>query len=66
MERPYKLWGYPAVPILAMIAVIPTWLISLTLLKAWAMGVFWGWIILSILYFLLFGKKGKAADPANA
>jgi len=64
MERPYQLWGYPIVPIIAILAVIPTWLISLTLLTPWAMGVFWGWIVLGGLYFLLFRKRGAAADPA--
>lgn len=57
MERPYKTWGYPVVPIIAIIAVIPTWLISLTLLTSWAQIVFVVWIAVGVLYFLIFRKK---------
>lgn len=60
MERPYKTWGYPIVPIIAVIAVIPTWLIALSLLKKWAVIVFVGWIVVGTLYYLFSLKK--AAD----
>lgn len=59
MERPYKTWGYPAVPIIAILAVIPTWLISLTLLNSWAKGVFFGWILVGSLYFLIFRRRAE-------
>ncbi|MBU2511424.1 APC family permease [bacterium] len=59
MERPYRTWGYPAVPIIAIIAVIPTWLISVSLLKSWAVIVFVGWIFIGILYYLLTLRKSK-------
>ncbi len=57
MERPYKMWGYPAIPILAIISIIPAWGISILLLKPWAIGIFVGWMVLGILYFVLFRKN---------
>jgi basic amino acid/polyamine antiporter, APA family len=57
LERPYKTWGYPVVPIVAIIAIIPAWLISMALLKPWAIGVYFGWMILGALYFLIFRRK---------
>ncbi len=59
MERPYKTWGYPAVPIIAIVAVIPTWLIALSLLKKWAAIVFVGWIVAGILYYFASLKRSK-------
>lgn len=59
MERPYKTWGYPVVPIIAILAIAPTWLIALSLLKTWAMVVFFGWIVVGILYFLLFRRQTR-------
>lgn len=56
MERPYKMWGYPAIPVLAIISIIPAWGISILLLKPWAIGVFVGWIIVGILYYLAFRR----------
>ena len=53
MDRPYQIRFYPVVPILAIVATIPTCLISLTLLKPVSLGVFFGWILLGILYYLL-------------
>ncbi|MCP4753043.1 MAG: amino acid permease [Proteobacteria bacterium] len=61
MERPYKLWGYPVIPIIAILATLPTCLIALSLLKPWAMGVFVGWIVLGVLYFLIVRRKKKPA-----
>ncbi len=57
MERPYKMWGYPAIPILAIVSIIPAWGISILLLKPWAIGIFVGWMVLGILYFVLFRKN---------
>ena len=58
MDRPYKISLYPLVPILAILSTIPTWLISMTLLKPGSLGIFVGWILLGILYYLVV-KKGK-------
>jgi amino acid transporter len=60
MERPYKMWGYPAVPILAIVSIIPAWGISILLLKSWAIGILVGWMLAGILYFLLFRRKAAA------
>lgn len=59
MERPYKMWGYPAIPVLAIISIIPAWGISILLLKPWAIGVFVGWIIVGILYYLAFRRNAS-------
>jgi amino acid transporter len=59
MERPYKMSFYPLIPILALISIIPTWLISMTLLKPWSLGIFAGWIILGVLYFFIM-RKGRS------
>ena len=61
MERPYRTWGYPVVPLLAIVAVIPTWLISLTLLTTWAQAVFVGWIAVGIGYFILFRSRNSSS-----
>ncbi len=58
MDRPYRISLYPLVPVLAIIATLPTWLISMTLLKPWSLGIFAGWILLGILYYLAV-RKGK-------
>ena len=60
MERPYKMWGYPAIPVLAIISIIPAWGISILLLKPWAIGVFLGWIIVGILYYIAFRRNATA------
>jgi len=60
MERPYQMWGYPVIPILAIISIIPAWGISILLLKSWAMGVFVGWMLVGVLYFLLFKRNATA------
>ncbi|MCP4630393.1 MAG: amino acid permease [bacterium] len=60
MERPYKTWGYPTVPVIAIVAVIPTLLIAVSLLKQWAVVVFVGWIVVGILYYLLSLRKTTA------
>jgi len=61
MERPYKMWGYPAIPVLAIISIIPAWGISILLLKPWAIGVFVGWMIVGILYFILFRRSASVS-----
>lgn len=60
MERPYRIWGYPVVPIIAILAIIPTWLISLTLLTTWAKAVFFGWVLIGIGYFILFRNRNNS------
>lgn len=57
LERPYKTWGYPVIPVLAIISIIPAWLISMALLKPWAIGVYFGWMILGAGYFIVFRRK---------
>jgi len=59
MERPYKAWGYPVVPIIAAIAVIPTWLIAMLLLTTWAKAVFIGWIVAGAVFYLVI--RGRSA-----
>jgi amino acid transporter len=53
LERPYKVWAYPLVPIVAIIASIPAWGISLLILKPEAIAVYFGWMAVGILYFLI-------------
>ncbi len=57
LERPYRIHGYPYIPIIAAIAVVPTWVISLAILKVWALGVFAGWVIIGCGYYLLIRKN---------
>ena len=61
MDRPYKISMYPLVPILAIVSIIPTWLISMTLLTPWSLGIFVGWIILGILYYFVV-RKGNLTN----
>ncbi|MBU2647939.1 APC family permease [bacterium] len=57
LERPYRTWGYPVVPVLAIIAIVPAWLISLALLNTFAIGVYIGWMVLGGLYFVVFRRN---------
>ncbi|MFH2130964.1 MAG: APC family permease [bacterium] len=57
LERPYRTWGYPVVPVLAIIAIVPAWLISLALLNTFAIGVYIGWMVLGALYFAVFRRN---------
>jgi len=56
LERPYQIRGYPYIPIIAAVAVVPTWIIAVALLKVWAFCVFAGWIIAGCGYYLLVRK----------
>jgi len=58
MDRPYRIAFYPWVPILAIVGTIPTCLISLTLLKSTSLGIFFGWILLGVLYYLIV-RRGR-------
>lgn len=53
LERPYMIKYYPYIPVIAAIAIVPTWIISIGLLKLWALGIFIGWGILGSIYYLL-------------
>ncbi len=56
-ERPYKIpWGY-VIPILALIGVIPTFLVSLGILQTEALIVFGAWFVIGIIYYLLYRRK---------
>jgi basic amino acid/polyamine antiporter, APA family len=56
-DRPYKVpWGY-LIPILALIGVVPTFLISLAILSTEALIVFAAWIVIGIIYYLFFRRK---------
>jgi amino acid transporter len=57
LERPYRIHGYPYIPIIAAIAVVPTWVIAVAILKVWALGVFIGWVLLGCGYYLFVRKK---------
>ncbi len=57
LERPYRIHGYPYIPIIAAIAVVPTWVIALAILKIWALGVFTGWVLLGCGYYLFVRKN---------
>jgi amino acid transporter len=57
IERPYKVpWGY-TIPILALIGVVPTFLISLGILTTEALIVFVAWFVIGVIYYLLFRRK---------
>lgn len=58
MERPYKVWAYPLIPILAILATLPAWGISMALLEKEAVIVYFAWMILGVLYFLVV-RRGK-------
>jgi APA family basic amino acid/polyamine antiporter len=56
-ERPYKMpWGY-VIPILALVGTVPTFLLSLAILKTEALIVFAAWIVIGVLYYLIFRRK---------
>jgi basic amino acid/polyamine antiporter, APA family len=56
-ERPYKLpWGN-VIPILALIGVVPTFLISLGILTTEALIVFVAWVVIGFIYYLLYRRK---------
>ena len=58
MERPYAVRAYPFVPVIAIIAVIPTLLVAIALLKPWALSVYAAWIIAGCVYYYIF-RKGR-------
>jgi amino acid transporter len=58
MDRPYKVWAYPLVPILAIISTIPAWGISMALLETHAIIVYFGWMAIGCLYFLIV-RRGR-------
>ena len=56
-DRPYKVpWG-ATIPILALVGVVPTFLVSLGILSTEALIVFAAWIVIGILYYLFFRRK---------
>ncbi len=56
-ERPYKVpWGN-VIPILALIGVVPTFLISLGILTTEALIVFVAWFVIGVIYYLLYRRK---------
>ena len=56
-ERPYRLpWGN-LIPILALIGVVPTFLISLGILTTEALIVFVAWFAIGVVYYLLYRRK---------
>jgi amino acid transporter len=56
-ERPYRVPGGNVIPVLALIGVVPTFLVSLGILTIEALIVFLSWIVLGVLYFLLYRRK---------
>jgi APA family basic amino acid/polyamine antiporter len=56
-ERPYQVPGGHTIPILALVGVVPTFLVSLAILTPKARIVFLAWIVLGVLYFLLYRRK---------
>jgi amino acid transporter len=57
VERPYKApWGN-VIPILALVGVIPTFLVSLGILTTEAQIVFVAWFIIGVIYYLLYRRK---------
>ncbi len=56
-ERPYKIpWGN-LIPIIALIGVVPTFLVSLGILTTEALIVFAAWIVIGFIYYLLYRRK---------
>lgn len=56
-ERPYKVpWGN-LIPILALVGVIPTFLVSLGILTTEALIVFVVWFVIGVIYYLLYRRK---------
>jgi APA family basic amino acid/polyamine antiporter len=57
LDRPYKLpWGN-LIPILALIGVVPTFLVSLGILTTEALIVFFAWYAIGIIYYVLYRRK---------
>jgi APA family basic amino acid/polyamine antiporter len=56
-ERPYKIPGGNFIPILALLGVVPTFLISLAILTKGALIVFVAWFVIGVIYYLLYRKK---------
>lgn len=56
-ERPYRVPGKYTIPLLALVGVVPTFLVSLAILTPQALAVFLAWIALGIVYYLLFRRK---------
>jgi len=56
-ERPYKVpWGN-VIPILALVGIVPTFLISLGILTTEALIVFVAWFVIGVIYYLLYRRK---------
>jgi amino acid transporter len=56
-DRPYKVpWGY-LIPILALIGIVPTFLVSLGILSTEALIVFVAWFVIGVIYYLVFRRK---------
>jgi len=56
-ERPYKVpWGN-LIPILALVGVVPTFLVSLGILTTGALIVFVVWFVIGVIYYLLYRRK---------
>ena len=60
LERPYRIWAYPLTPIVAILASIPAWGISLLLLNTRALIVYFGWMLAGVFYYGLVrrGRQG--------
>lgn len=56
-DRPYKVpWGN-LIPILALVGVIPTFLVSLGILTTEALIVFVVWFVIGVIYYLFYRRK---------
>jgi amino acid transporter len=56
-ERPYRVpWGN-VIPIIALIGVVPTFLVSLGILTTEALIVFFTWVVIGILYYLFYRRR---------
>jgi basic amino acid/polyamine antiporter, APA family len=56
-DRPYKVpWGY-TIPVIAIIGVVPTFLVSLGILTTEALIVFAAWVVIGFIYYLLYRRK---------
>lgn len=64
IERPYAVpWGY-TIPILALIGVVPTFLVSLRILTVPALVVFLAWFVVGVIYYFAFRRRKERAARA--
>ncbi len=71
LERPYRVPGYPWVPVLAIIGSFGAFVMALLTVEAAGLYIFGGWVVLGLLYYLGYvrrvaGGHGRGAQAMAA